>query len=104
MILFSIWPCDPPSEDEPDCYIMTSEIFASLTKLEKIFLRNLAFSHPHQLFIVSNFSVSAPSIRSLRIDARQCSPSLMTQFIYLFPSHGNDQYSGQQIIRPPYIS
>ena len=85
VIFFSMGFYNPPTQDEPDCYIMASKIFASFTKLERIFLRNLKLCYPHQLSMVTNFSASAPSIRSLRIEASQCSPGLMAKFIYLFP-------------------
>ena len=74
-----------PAENEPDCFIMASEIFASFTKLEDIFLRDLTLRYPHQFSVVKNFSASAPNIRSLRIQTSQCSPGLMAKFICLFP-------------------
>ena len=89
VIFFSIGFYHPSTEEESNCEGMASEIFASLTKLEEIFLRNLTLRYPHQLSMVSNFSASAQSLRSLRIEASQCSPGLMTKFVYLFPHLDN---------------
>ena len=74
-----------PAEDGPTRYTMASEMFASFTKLEEIHLRNLRLGDSYQLSMLSYFSVSAPSIRSLQIRVSQCSPGLMANFIYLFP-------------------
>lgn len=76
---------NPPTGNEPESCTLASEMFASFAKLEEISLRNLTLRSPDQLSIVSNFSVSAQSVRSLRIEASQCSPGLVTKFIYLFP-------------------
>jgi hypothetical protein len=70
-------------------YDIAPEIFTSFTKLEEIFLCGLTLCHPQYLSMLTNFSASAPSIRSLRIETIQCSPSLMTKFIYLFPHLDN---------------
>jgi len=86
VVFFSVVFYSPPTGDEQDCRIMVSEIFNSFTKLEEITLRNLSLRSPHQLSMVSNFSASAPSVRSLRIEASHCSPGLMVKFIYLFPN------------------
>ncbi|KAF9650548.1 hypothetical protein BDM02DRAFT_1390877 [Thelephora ganbajun] len=85
IVFFSIGFYNPPSVSEQDSHVAASEMFASFTKLGEIFLRNLTLRYPHQLSMVSNFSVSAPSLRSLRIEASQCSPGLMAKFIHLFP-------------------
>lgn len=82
---------NPPTQDEQDCYMMASKIFASFANLERIHLHNLTLSQPHQFSMVSNFSVSAPSLQYLRIDESRCSPGLMAKFIYLFP-HLDDLY------------
>lgn len=85
VIFFSIGFYNQQTEDEPDCCIMTSEIFASFKNLEEILLRNLSLRYPHQLSMVTNLSASALSVRSLQIQTSQCSPGLMAKFIYLFP-------------------
>ena len=85
VIFFSVGFYNRSAENEPYYHIVASEIFASFTKLEEIFLRGLTLFYPPQLAMVSNFSVSAPTMRSLRIEASQCSPGLMVKFIYLFP-------------------
>ena len=85
VVLFDIMFHDPPTGDDPENYIMASEIFTSFTKLEEISLHELTLRDPGHLWVVSNFSVSAPSVRSLRIEDSQCSPGLVVKFIYLFP-------------------
>jgi len=85
IIFFSTWFSGPPTKNESDCYIMASRVFASFPNLEEIFLRSLTLRYPHQFSMVSNFCASAQSVRSLRIEASQCSPGLMTKFICLFP-------------------
>jgi len=78
---------DPSTEDEP--HALASETFASFTKLEEIHLRNLTLYDSRQFSTLSNFSASALSVQSLRIEASRCSPGLMTKFIYLFPHLAN---------------
>jgi len=80
---------DPSTEDKPHIRALASETFASFTKLEEIHLRNLSLCDPHQFSTLSNFSTSAQSVQSLRIEASRCSPGLMTKFIYLFPHLDN---------------
>jgi len=80
---------DPPTENAPDVCALAAEMFASFANLEEIHLRNLTLCNPRQLSTLSNFSVSAQSVRSLRIEASRCSPGLMAKFIYLFPHLDN---------------
>lgn len=80
---------DPPTGDGPDTCALAAGMFASFVNLEEIYLRNLTLCNPHQLSTLSNLSASAQSVRSLRIEASQCSPGLMVKFIYLFPRLDN---------------
>lgn len=88
-IFFSQVFFDQSTEDEPNIRALASETFASFTKLEEIHLRNVTLCNPRQLSTLSNFSASAQSVQSLRIEASRCSPGLMTKFIYLFPHLDN---------------
>ena len=88
-VFFDVEFFDPSIADGPHIRALASETFASFTKLEEIHLRNLALCDPHQLSTLSNFSASAQSVQSLRIEASRCSPGLMAKFIHLFPHLDN---------------